>query len=71
MSPTAMQMTSQLDTEIAKAVEDIYAPDTDDRQRFPGELAIRSNHFDKLVDEIDRDICAPSQVRYAESIENI
>ena len=62
-----MQMTSQLDTEIAKAVEDIYAPDTDDRQRVPGELTIRSNHFHKLVDEIGRDICAPSQTKYAES----
>ena len=67
LSPTAMPMTSQLDTEIAKAVEDIYAPDTDDRQRFPSELAIQSNHFDKQVDEIGRDICAPSQARYAES----
>ena len=67
MSPTAMPITSQLDTEIAKAVEDIYAPDTDDRRRFPGELTIQSNHFDKLVDEIGRDICAPSQARYAES----
>ena len=62
-----MQITSQLDTEIAKAVEDIYTPDTDDRQRFPSELTIRSNHFDKLVDEISRDIRAPSQAKYAES----
>ena len=67
MSPTAMQITSQLETEIAKAVEDIYAPDTDDRRRFPSELAIRSNRFYKIVDEIDRDICAPSQAKYAAS----
>ena len=66
-----MQMTSQLDTEIAKAVEDIYAPDTDDRQRVPGELTIQSNHFHKLVDEIGRDICAPSQPNMQNPIENI
>ena len=46
-----MHTTSDLDTEIAKAVEDIYTPDTDDRQRFPSDLAVKTDSFQAVVDE--------------------
>ena len=45
-----MQTTSDLDTEIAKAVEDIYTPDTDDRQRFPSDLMVKADSFQEVVD---------------------
>ena len=62
-----MYTTSDLDTEIAKAVEDIYTPDTDDRQRFPSDLLVKADSFQKLVDEVGKHISSPRQTKYAES----
>ena len=62
-----MHATSDLDTEIAKAVEDIYEPDTDDRQRFPSDLSVRADDFEMLVDEVSKNISSPKQGKYAET----
>ncbi len=62
-----MHATSDLDTEIAKAVEDIYEPDTDDRQRFPSDLSVRADDFELLVDEVSKNISSPRQGKYAET----
>ena len=62
-----MHATSDLDTEIAKAVEDIYEPDTDDRQRFPSDLSIRADDFEMLVDEVSKNISSPRQGKYTET----
>ena len=62
-----MHTTSDLDTEIAKAVEDIYTPDTDDRQRFPSDLAVKTDSFQAVVDEVGKDIGSPKQGKYAEN----
>ena len=56
-----MYTTSDLDTEIAKAVEDIYEPDTDDRQRFPSDLSVEADSFQAQVDEVSREISSPRQ----------
>lgn len=62
-----MHTTSDLDTEIAKAVEDIYTPDADDRQRFPSDLLVKADSFQELVDEVGKDIVSPKQSKYAEN----
>ena len=62
-----MHTTSDLDTEIAKAVEDIYTPDTDDRQRFPSDLMVKADSFQEVVDEVGKDIASPKQGKYAEN----
>jgi hypothetical protein len=62
-----MHTTSDLNTEIAKAVEDIYTPDTDDRQRFPSDLMVKADSFQEVVDEVGRDIASPKQGKYAEN----
>ena len=62
-----MHTTSDLDTEIAKAVEDIYTPDADDRQRFPSDLMVKADSFQEVVDEVGRDIASPKQGKYAEN----
>ena len=62
-----MHTTSDLDTEIAKAVEDIYTPDTDDRQRFPSDLMVKADSFQEVVDEVSKDIGSPKQGKYAEN----
>ena len=62
-----MHTTSDLDTEIAKAVEDIYTPDTDDRQRFPSDLVFRADSFQEVVDEVGKDIALPNHGKYAEN----
>ena len=62
-----MHTTSDLDTEIAKVVEDIYTPDTDDRQRFPSDLMVKADSFQEVVDEVGKDIASPKQGKYAEN----
>lgn len=62
-----MHTISDLDTEIAKAVEDIYTPDTDDRQRFPSDLVVKADSFQEVVDEVGKDIVSPKQGKYAEN----
>ena len=62
-----MHTTSDLDTQIAKAVEDIYTPDADDRQRFPSDLLVKADSFQELVDEVGKDIVSPKQSKYAEN----
>ena len=62
-----MYTTSDLDTEIAKAVEDIYEPDTDDRQRFPSDLSVEADSFQTQVDEVSKEISSPRQGKYAET----
>ncbi len=62
-----MHTLSDLDTEIAKAVEDIYTPDTDDRQRFPSDLIVKADSFQEVVDEVGKEIASPKQGKYAEN----
>lgn len=62
-----MHTTSDLDTQIAKAVEDIYTPDADDRQRFPSDLLVKADSFQELVDEVGKDIVSSKQSKYAEN----
>ena len=62
-----MNTTSDLDTEIAKAVHDIYTPDTDDRQRFPADLMVKADSFQDVVDEVGKDIASPKRGKYAEN----
>jgi hypothetical protein len=62
-----MHTTSDLDTQIAKAVEDIYTPDADDRQRFPSDLLVKADSFQELVDEVGKDIVSPKQSKYADN----
>lgn len=62
-----MHITSQLNTEIIKAVEDIYAPDSDDRQRLPSDLSVTADSFQEVVDEVGKGISSPRQGKYAES----
>ena len=62
-----MHATFDLDTEIAKAVEDIYEPDTDDRQRFPSDLSVEADSFQTQVDEVRKEISSPRQGKYAET----
>lgn len=61
-----MQISSILDTEIAKVVEDIYTPDPDSQQRFPSDLTLSSGQFDRLVDDLLHEVPPPKQTRYAE-----
>lgn len=67
LSSSSMHTTSGLDTEIAKAVENIYTPDTDDHQRFPSDLSVKGDSFHEVVDEVGRDIASPKQGKYAEN----
>ena len=62
-----MHTTSQLETEIVKAVQGIYSPDTDDRQRFPSDLSVKAESFQEIVDEVSEEISSPRQTKYAES----
>ena len=62
-----MATTSQLETEIVKAVQGIYSPDTDDRQRFPSDLSVKAESFQEVVDEVSEEISSPRQTKYAES----
>ena len=62
-----MHTTSQLETEIVKAVQGIYSPDTDDRQRFPSDLSVKAESFQEVVDEVSEEISSPRQTKYAES----
>ena len=62
-----MYTTSQLETEIVKAVQGIYSPDTDDRQRFPSDLSVKAESFQEVVDEVSEEISSPRQTKYAES----
>ena len=62
-----MYTTSQLETEIVKAVQGIYSPDTDDRQRFPSDLSVKAESFQEIVDEVSEEISSPRQTKYAES----
>jgi len=62
-----MHTTSQLETEIVKAVQGTYSPDTDDRQRFPSDLSVKAESFQELVEEVGKDIASPKQGKYAEN----
>ena len=62
-----MHTTSQLETEIVKAVQGIYSPDTDDRQRFPSDLSVKAESFQEVVEEVSEEISSPRQTKYAES----
>jgi len=62
-----MHTTSQLETEIVKAVQGIYSPDTDDRQRFPSDLSVKAESFQEVVEEVGKDIASPKQGKYAEN----
>ena len=62
-----MHTTSQLETEIVKAVQGTYSPDTDDRQRFPSDLSVKAESFQEVVEEVGKDIASPKQGKYAEN----
>jgi len=62
-----MHTTSQLETEIVKAAQGTYSPDTDDRQRFPSDLSVKAESFQELVEEVGKDIASPKQGKYAEN----
>ena len=62
-----MHTTSQLETEIVKAAQGTYSPDTDDRQRFPSDLSVKAESFQEVVEEVGKDIASPKQGKYAEN----
>ena len=54
-----MQITSELNSEIAKAVAEIYNPDKDDRQRLPTDLKIKSSQFKQLISDLCKELPGP------------
>ena len=54
-----MQITSELNNEIAKAVAEIYNPDKDDRQRLPTDLKIKSSQFKQLISDLCKELPGP------------
>ena len=62
-----MELITDLNSEIAKAVAEIYAPDKDDRQRLPTDLKIKSGEFKQLVDELCKDLPQPKLAKYVKA----
>ena len=62
---STMQLTSELNSEIAKAVAEIFNPDKDDRQRLPTDLKIKSSQFEQLVSDLCKELPDPKLASHA------